>query len=67
MRPETKLEAVMKQTAFLGGTTQDGGTHWIEGKLTAKRMRLFSQLAHDWEYEGEDVHLGSEAITVYAV
>jgi len=57
----------MKQTPFRGGVQQDAGVTRAEMKRLAKRTRLFSSLAHDREYEGEDVHLGSEAITVYAV
>jgi len=57
----------MKQPSFHSGSRQTAGTTQAEMKRLSKRTRLFSSLAHDSEYEGEDVHLGSEAITVFAV
>ncbi len=57
----------MKATPFRCGVQKSIGVSQVEMKRMAKRIRLFAQLAHEWEYEGEDVHLGSEAITVYAL
>jgi len=57
----------MKQRALRSGKGQEAESFRFDNNRGPKRMRFFSQLAHDWEYEGEDVHLGSEAITVYAM
>jgi hypothetical protein len=67
MRQETTWEAAMKQRAFRGDKVEEARSGRLESSRARKRTRLFSQLAHDRDYEGEDVHLGSEAITVYAI
>lgn len=68
MERDNTLEAVMKRALCQSGNGQQADINRAaDAKRADKRTRLFSQLAHDWEYEGDDVHLGSEAITVYAV
>jgi hypothetical protein len=67
MRPRTKQEAVMNQMNVRRGIIREASAPRSESEPSVKRLRGFSRLAHDWEYEGEDVHLGSEAITMYAV
>ena len=58
----------MKPTRDPGLKAEDAMEERSTGADRSSRLaRRFSQLAHEQEYEGEDVHLGSEAITVYAV